>query len=248
MKHGPSTLISVIAIALSSLAVAPAATAQSTCGAQTTANAGETLADVAERCGVTVEALMEANPALSAQEVAPGVEIDMPGTSGNDLLGRARDAVRGAAEEIEGAAESVGRSVTDYLSDNPDLSRDILEFGERVGLPGVSAGPSAGAEVVVSPSAAGIGDEVTVHASGLRGDAKVAISAVRRMATTRCSPRRLPTRQGGWKRPLSFPNGRVASPSWFSLSSPRASACFRSRSRSPETRNLNAADRCCGAA
>jgi hypothetical protein len=177
MKHGPSTLISVIVITVSSLAVTPAATAQSTCGAQTTAAAGETLADVAERCDVALDALMEANPGLSEQEVAPGVEIDMPGIMGSDLLGRARDAVRQAGEEVEGAAESVGRSVTDYLSDNPDLSRDILEFGERVGLPGVSAEPSAGANVVVSPRSAGIGDEVTVSASGLRGDAKVAIGA-----------------------------------------------------------------------
>lgn len=175
--HIPSTLISVIVIPLSFLAVTPAATAQSICGTQTAAAAGETLADVAERCDVTLDALMEANPNLSAQEVAPGVEIDMPGIMGNGLLGRAREAVRAAGEEIEGAAESVGRSVTDYLSDNPDLSRDLLEFGERVGLPGVSAGPSAGADVVVSPRSAGIGDEVTVSASGLRGDAKVAIGA-----------------------------------------------------------------------
>ena len=175
--HIASTLISVMVIPLSSLALTPAATAQSTCGTQTTAATGETLADVAERCDVTLDALLEANPNLSAQEVAPGVEIDMPGIMGNDLLGRAREAVREAGEGIEGAAESVGRSVSDYLSDNPDLSRDILEFGERVGLPGVNAGPSPGADVVVSHRSAGIGDEVIVSASGLRGDAKVAIGA-----------------------------------------------------------------------
>jgi hypothetical protein len=111
------------------------------------------------------------------QEVAPGVEVDIPGVVGSDWLNRAREAVRKAGEEIEGAATNVGRSVTDYLSDNPDLSRDILEFGERMGLPGVAAGPSAGADVVVSPSSGGIGDEVTVSASGLRGNAKVAIGA-----------------------------------------------------------------------
>jgi hypothetical protein len=150
--------------------------AQSSCGSQTSVTEGETLADVAERCDVTLDALLEANPGI-AGDAAPGTEVDMPGVAAIDLLDRAREAVRRAGDEIEDAATSVGRSVSEYLSENPDLNRDILEFGERIGLPGVTVGSSAGADVTVSPSSAGIGDEVEVSVTGLRGEAQVAIGA-----------------------------------------------------------------------
>lgn len=66
--------------------------------------------------------------------IAAGIEIDMPGLFGGDLLGRARDAVRDATGSIDRAARQARKSASEYLSDNPDLSRDILEFGERLGL------------------------------------------------------------------------------------------------------------------
>jgi hypothetical protein len=170
-----STFAAAFAVPLLTLA-APAA-AQSSCGSETVVAAGETLADVAARCGVSLEALREANPALSTGEIQAGAEVEMPAIAGGGFLGRAREAVREAGEEIEGAATRAGRSVSDYLSENPDLNRDILEFGERLGLPGVAASPEVGADVVVSPASARPGQEVTIRASGLRGDTAATIGA-----------------------------------------------------------------------
>ena len=169
---------SIAVIALPVLTLASPAAAQSSCGPETVAAPGETLADVAARCGVALDELAEANPELSSGAIPAGTEIDMPGLLGGDFLGRARDAVRQAGEEIEGAATRAGRSVSEYLSENPDLNRDILEFGERLGLPGVEAsGPETGADVVVSPTSGRPGQEVTIRASGLRGETEVAIGA-----------------------------------------------------------------------
>lgn len=135
MKWIPSVAISLAIGASHPSAMTQEASAQSSCGSGTTITAGETLSDVAERCDVTIDALLEANPEVSWREIRAGAEIDMPGICG-DCLNRARDAVRAAGEEVGNAAEDVGRAVTDYLSDNPDLSRDFLDFGERMGLPG----------------------------------------------------------------------------------------------------------------
>lgn len=73
------------------------------------------------------------------------------------------------------AAEAAGRSVSDYLSDQPDLNRDILEMGERLGLPGVSTSQSRGAELMVVPKDVGPGDNVDLNANGLPGGVEVTI-------------------------------------------------------------------------
>ena len=67
--------------------------------------------------------------------------------------------------------------MSDYLSENPDLNRDILDFGERLGLPGVEASPEVGADVVVSPTSGPPGQEVTIRASGHRGETAVTLGA-----------------------------------------------------------------------
>ena len=166
-----------LASAVLVLTFASTANAQSSCGSRTKVVAGETLADVAQRCDVTVDALLQANPDLRPGVIAAGTEIDMPGLFGGDVLGRARDAVRGATTQIEGAARQAGKSASEYLSENPDLNRDILEFGERLGLPGVEAGPEIGADLTVSPRSGRPGDQITIRASGLRGETEATIGA-----------------------------------------------------------------------
>lgn len=174
MRCGP--LIAASLLAGTVPAMFADARAQSTCGSATVVAAGETLAEVAERCGVSLEALRATNPEFAAGTVEAGAPVEVPEQRGG-LLDRAREAVRSAGEEIEGAARRAGQSATDYLSENPDLSRDLLEFGQRLGLPGVEAGPQMGANVTVQPASLRVGGDVTVNASGLRGDTPVTISA-----------------------------------------------------------------------
>lgn len=145
------------------------------CGKTEAVAQGETLEQLAARCKTTAEAILSANPSLAPSEIQAGLQLDMPADADGDWLGRARDAVRDAGERVNQAAEAAGRSVSDYLSDQPDLNRDILEFGERLGLPGVSTKESRGADVTVATRSAGPGEEVTLNASGLPGGAEVVI-------------------------------------------------------------------------
>ena len=94
--------------------------------------------------------------------------------SAETLLDKARDAVRDAGEKIEDAARDAGRDASDFLADNPDLNRDIIDLGQRMGLPGFEdAKAYVGANVTVAPAEAGPGAGVMVTAVGLPGDAKV---------------------------------------------------------------------------
>ena len=153
--------------AVALMAIAPPVWAQSDCGPATAAQSGETLEDVAERCGVSVEALRDANPDLSG-ELGDGTAVAMPSET-DDLLRRAGDILRDAGREIEGAAREAGQSVADYLSSNPDVGRDIQEFGERYGVPGFQTqGQEIGANITIEPGELVAGETVTVRARGLR--------------------------------------------------------------------------------
>jgi hypothetical protein len=94
--------------------------------------------------------------------------------SAQTLLDQARDAVRDAGQSIEDAARQAGRDATDFLADNPDLNRDIIDLGKRMGLPGFDdARPYPGADLTVIPPTAAPGSPVVLRAVGLPGKANV---------------------------------------------------------------------------
>ena len=154
------------------------ASAQSRCGDAEALRADESIGAFAERCNVPVEAILAANPDVSRDELQGGLVLLLPQQEERSWADRARDAVRDAGRQIEGAATEAGRSVSDYLSDQPDLNRDILEFGERLGLPGVSAPPDRGAGILVGSTAGVPGDQVEVTATGLPGGAEGLVGAI----------------------------------------------------------------------
>ncbi len=92
------------------------------------------------------------------------------------LLDQAREAVRDAGEKVEDAARDAGRDASDFLADNPDLNRDILDLGKRMGLPGFEdTRPYAGPSLTVAPAVAAPGAAVLLTAVGLPGKASVVI-------------------------------------------------------------------------
>jgi hypothetical protein len=143
------------------------------CGSHTDVAAGERLADVAARCGVALEALRTANPTVD-DNPAVGTQVAIPvagESDGGTLMGRAADLLRDAGTQIEQAARDAGESVRDYLASDPDISRDLRQFGERYGLPGFAQS----AAIVVTPAAPKPGEEITVAANGLKSGAEAEI-------------------------------------------------------------------------
>ena len=183
---------SLIAGAMLVAGSAPQALAQSSCGETTKAGPSETLAEIAERCDVAIEALRDANPTLTGEAVAAGTDVaipestlpesaDAPPDDDTDIIGRTGDLIRDAGREIEEAARAAGQSVSDYLSGNPNIGRDIREFGERYGLPGFDAAPESssaavGANITLTPASPRAGEEVTLSATGLRAGAAAEIA------------------------------------------------------------------------
>lgn len=162
--------IPVIAAATISLA-APAAWSATDCEPVEQFRSGESVGQLAARCGVSAEALLEANRADSAAQLSNRNAIAIPqNTSQADWLGRARSAVVDAGRQVNDAASAAGRSISDYLKDQPDLNREVLSLGETLGLPGVDSGPSTGPNLEAVTSGDGV---LEVSASGLPGDEEV---------------------------------------------------------------------------
>ncbi len=97
--------------------------AAQTCGKAEALEAGETLEQLAARCNTTAQAILSVNPSLDRNEIRAGFQLQMPEQAADgDWLDRARDAVREAGERVNEAASAAGRSVSDYLPDQPDLT------------------------------------------------------------------------------------------------------------------------------
>lgn len=153
------------------VAACPALAAKAHCGAVEHLEPGETVQQMAARCGIAVSTLLRANDASSADQLEKRQAIAVPQDRlGKDWLDRARNAVVDAGRQIDDAATAAGRSVSDYLKDQPDLNRQVLSFGEKLGLPGVQSGAAEGPKLDVHQLS---GDLLSVSASGLPGDQKV---------------------------------------------------------------------------
>ena len=165
---------SFLIVIAATTALASPASARSTCGFIEEMQPGETLEELAARCGTEPEEILRVNDAETVADLPEG-NLRMPIVEQDevdDFLGRARTAMEDAGRNIRDAANSAGKSVSDYLADRPDLNREIAEFGERIGLPGVDAEPTRGPEVNVEKQEDG---KVEVEASGLPGDREVRI-------------------------------------------------------------------------
>jgi hypothetical protein len=96
----------------------------------------------------------------------------------DSFLDKARAAVQEAGKQVGAAAQQAGRSVRDFLTDNPDLNRDVVDFGREMGVPGFEGAKAAiGPVVLVSVPQAPSGATVTLQVRGFPGEAELIVSA-----------------------------------------------------------------------
>lgn len=101
-----------------------------------------------------------------------------PAAHADTFLDKARAAVQQAGKDVGDAAKQAGRSVRDFLTDNPDLNRDVVDFGKQVGVPGFEDAKAAlGPVVLVSVPQAPSGATVSLQVRGFPGLAPVDVSA-----------------------------------------------------------------------
>lgn len=78
MRRRAAAMAGALALAAGLAAAPAAADGASPCGARTAVRQGESLADVAQRCGVNVETLKQANPGILRQAPGAGTFVVAP--------------------------------------------------------------------------------------------------------------------------------------------------------------------------
>lgn len=159
-------------IFLAGLLAGPApAAAQQPCGNSYTIRSGDTLADIATRCGTTIPALLAVNPAIRGpQDLEAEGELRLPPA---DLVPSTVEACGGfytlrSGDTIEDVARRCGLTVPLLLAANPGLAgRTEIEPGGRVLIPdlprrGTTLGPPM---AVVSSAVAGTADTADTQAA-----------------------------------------------------------------------------------
>jgi LysM repeat protein len=143
------------ALLISLTAMLPAGTAQAQgggCGTRVVVALGETLSQIARRCGVSMEALMAANPLLpSPSFVLPGlpIQIPQPAPRAEPASTGARYVVR-AGDTVASIARAYNVPLAEIIRLNPEIDARTLRVGDVVLVPGgrVAPRPPAGANVI----------------------------------------------------------------------------------------------------
>jgi LysM repeat protein len=138
--HLPAALLAAVALAM--VAAPTPAAAQSACGAFHTLQSGETLQDVAARCGVTVPALLAANPGVADdRDLDEGHRLRVPDPSARqptplEACG-ATYTVR-TGDTVQEIAMKCGLTVPLLVAANGPLPHPLgLHEGLRVRIPDV---------------------------------------------------------------------------------------------------------------
>ena len=171
-----SGMIAIMLFAGLGAAPALAQSSSSTCGATYTVQSGDYLTKIAQQCGVTYQALINANPSIANPSlIYPGQTINIPngqnGGSGVPVTGGSSYLIQ-PGDSLSQIAARFNISLTSLLQANPNLSASSIIYpGQFVTLPqGASRVPT----VSVSPYS-GQSETVLLSATGFQANTTVEV-------------------------------------------------------------------------
>ncbi|MFM7651992.1 MAG: LysM peptidoglycan-binding domain-containing protein [Vulcanococcus sp.] len=122
---------------------------------EVTVKPGETLSEIAERHGTTVQRLMQLNNLRSPQDLWAGSRIQVPGAGGGSGRGSAGSGSGNytvkSGETLSEIAERHGTSVERLMQINGLRSPQDLWAGSRIQVPGASPARSSGSSTAKAP-------------------------------------------------------------------------------------------------
>ncbi|HVI58228.1 MAG TPA: LysM peptidoglycan-binding domain-containing protein [Luteimonas sp.] len=109
-------------------------------GGSVTVHAGDTLSGIASRNGVSLSALLAANPQIrNANLIYPGQTIHLPGGGGSGA--KSHDVTVHAGDTLSGIAARNGVSLSALINANPQIHNpNLIYAGQTVHVPGGSSG------------------------------------------------------------------------------------------------------------
>ncbi len=141
-----ATLIAALVICgTGMLAGAPAAAQSGRCGDSVVIGFGDSISDIARRCGVTVDAIMAANPLLPSQHfVFPGLRIRIPAPPPPPPPPPPSNVIRYVVQPgdtLYRIARANDVTVADIIRLNPNVDASRMRVGDVLLLPGNATPP-----------------------------------------------------------------------------------------------------------
>jgi LysM repeat protein len=124
--------VAAVALALGLAAVTTLAQARSACAGAVTVARGDTLSDIARRCDVKVDALVEANPDIhDRHRISVGMTVVIPNPDAEQASGY----VTGAGDTLASIARELRLPASSLMQANPGLDGGRLPPGLVLRLP-----------------------------------------------------------------------------------------------------------------
>ena len=161
----PGQSIALPAGAVTQTAAAPAAAPAAAVGGSYTVKAGDSLARIAQRNGVGLEALLAANGFTATSLILPGQSIALPAGAVAQSAGAA---VAGgsytiqAGDSLSRIAQRYGVTLTALLSTNGFTTASLIVPGQSISLPAGAVAPAPSA-TPATPSAPANGGTYTIR-------------------------------------------------------------------------------------
>ncbi|HZW03041.1 MAG TPA: LysM peptidoglycan-binding domain-containing protein [Anaerolineaceae bacterium] len=166
-------LLAVVLVA-ASLGVSPVAAQSTACGSTYTVQRGDYLAKIARSCGITLTALINANPTISNWNIIyPGQVLNIPsGTTPAPVTGGSIYVVK-PGDTLNKIAARFGVTLDSILKANPSITNaNRIEVGQQIRLPeGAAQVPT----VSIAPVTGNAGATITLGVTGFSANVNVDI-------------------------------------------------------------------------
>ncbi len=219
-------------VLLATLSLTSAVSAKAVCSSPYIVQSGDTLKGIAQKCGVSLRALLDANSAITNPNlIYRGQRIVIPTSSSNPI-----DYTIQPGDTLESIAEHFNVSVGLILMSNPQIVNPVrLSPGQVITIPVVPIIPETGSQATLQLSLYNglSGTRLTITGSGFPAKETVYITASSNRSSSTASTNVNTDRNGKFSAQLRIPTNALAGSVWVieatpqSANSPLATATFQ---------------------
>jgi LysM repeat protein len=219
-------------VLLATLGLTSAVSAKAVCSSPYIVQSGDTLKSIAQKCGVSLQTLLDANPAITNPNlIYRGQRVVIPTSSSNPIKYTIKP-----GDTLESIAEQFSVSVGLILMSNPQIINPTrLSPGQVITIPVVPIIPETGSQATLQLSSYNglSGTRLTITGSGFPAKETVYITASSNGSTSFSSTNANTDRNGKFTAQLRIPSDAPSGSVWVieatpqSANSPLATATFQ---------------------
>jgi LysM repeat protein len=215
------TMLVIVSMLLATLGMTSVVSAKATCSSPYIVQSGDTLKGIAQKCGVTLNALLDANPAITNPNlIYRGQRIVIPGSESTPVKYTVKP-----GDTLQSIADHYSVTIGLILLNNPQISDPTrLTPGQVLTIPVVPVIPVTGTNAALQLSLySGLpGSNLTITGSRFPAKQGVYISATSNGVATSTATNASADKNGNFTVQLRIPANAPAGSLWVIMASPQS--------------------------